>query len=64
MLPLHHSQHEIARTAEYSDFELDLRPTDDFIDELMFYVECLEVLEPADLRLKIRKILAETLKKY
>ena len=63
-LPLHHSQREVARTANYTDFALDIRPTNDFINKLMWYGECLEVLEPADLRLKIREILTRTLNKY
>ena len=63
-LPLHHSQREVARTADYTDFALDIRPTNDFINKLMWYGECLEVLEPSDLRLKIRKILTRTLNKY
>ena len=63
-LPLHHSQREVARTADYTDFALDIRPTNDFINKLMWYGECLEVLEPSDLRLKIREILTRTLNKY
>ena len=63
-LPLHHSQREVARTADYTDVALDIRPTNDFINKLMWYGECLEVLEPADLRLKIREILTRTLDKY
>ena len=63
-LPLHHSQREVARTADYTDFALDIRPTNDFINKLMWYGECLEVIEPADLRLKIREILTRTLNKY
>ena len=63
-LPLHHSQREVARTADYTDIALDIRPTNDFINKLMWYGECLEVLEPADLRLKIREILTRTLDKY
>jgi hypothetical protein len=63
-LPLHHSQREVARTADYTDFALDIRPTNDFINKLMWYGDCLEVLEPADLRLKIHEILTRTLNKY
>lgn len=63
-LPLHHSQREVARTADYTDFALDIRPTNDFINKLMWYGDCLEVLEPGDLRLKIREILTRTLNKY
>ena len=63
-LPLHHSQREVAYTPDYTDFEFDIRPNNDFINKLMFYGESLEVLEPADLRLKIRQKLVESLKKY
>ena len=63
-LPLHHSQREVAYTSDYTDFEFDIRPNNDFINKLMFYGESLEVLEPADLRLKIRQKLVESLKKY
>ena len=63
-LPLHHSQREVAHTSDYTDFEFDIRPTNDFINKLMFYGESLEVLEPADLRLKIRQKHVESLRKY
>ena len=63
-LPLHHSQREVAHTSDYTDFELDIRPTNDFINKLLSYGQNLVVLEPADLRLKIREILVESLKKY
>lgn len=63
-LPLHHSQREVAHTSDYTDFEFDIRPTNDFINRLMFYGESLEVLEPTDLRLKIRQKHVESLKKY
>lgn len=63
-LPLHHSQREIGRTDEYVDFAFDIRPTPDFIGELMSYGESLEVLEPADLRLKICEILKDSLNRY
>lgn len=63
-LPLHQSQREISHNDEYADFSLDIRPTPDFIGELISYGESLEVLEPADLCLKICKILKETLNRY
>lgn len=63
-LPLHPSQKEILQTDEYCDFSLDIRPTDDFIGELLKHAEGLEVLEPADLRNKVRDILKETQKRY
>lgn len=63
-LPLHASQKELQSTDEYTDFSLDIRPTADFINTLLSHSDGLEVLEPADLRLKIRKILTRTLNRY
>lgn len=63
-LPLHHSQREISSNDGFVDFSLDICPTPDFIGELISYGESLEVLEPAELRLKISKILNDSLKKY
>ena len=63
-LPLHHSQREIAHQENYTDYSLDIRPTPDFIGELISYGDSIKVLEPTDLRLKICKILKETLNEY
>ena len=48
-LPLHHSQREINTTEEYSDFELNLKPTADFKAQLMSRGQWIEVLEPQSL---------------
>ena len=63
-LPLHASQKELQSTDEFTDFSLDIRPTADFINTLVSHSDGLEVLEPADLRLKIREILTRTLNRY
>ena len=63
-LPLHASQKELQSTDEFTDFSLDIRPTADFINTLFSHSDGLEVLEPADLRLKIREILTRTLNRY
>ena len=63
-LPLHASQREVTHTDDYTDFTFDIRPTYDFINALLTHADGLEVLEPADLRLKIREILTRTLNKY
>ena len=63
-LPLHHSQREIAHQENYTDYSLDIRPTPDFIGELISYGDSIKVLEPADLRLKICEILKKTLNEY
>ena len=63
-LPLHHSQRELSATADYTDFSFDIRPTADFLAELLSYGSTLEVLQPATLRQHFRSMVAETLKRY
>ena len=63
-LPLHHSQCELESTADYTDFSYDIRPTSDFLGELLRHSNGIEVLEPQDLREKMRQMIVETLKRY
>lgn len=49
-LPLHSSQKETATTTEFSDFELYVRPTFDFCQELLSHGGDIEVLSPQSLR--------------
>ena len=63
-LPLHHSQHEIGSTEQYTDFAFDIRPTADFLAELLSHGNGIEVLEPAHVRQRMKEILSESLKKY
>ncbi|MBO7615627.1 MAG: WYL domain-containing protein [Bacteroidales bacterium] len=49
-LPLHHSQKELVRTGDYSIFSVEVRPTFDFQQELLWNGDALEVLEPLWLR--------------
>ena len=58
-LPLHHSQQEIDTTPHYADFSLRLRPTYDFIQELLSQANEIEILAPDHLR----KEFASTLRK-
>ena len=60
---LHHSQREIASTEHYTDFSFDIRPTSDFLGELLRHSNGIEVLEPLELREKMRQMIAETLKR-
>ena len=63
-LPLHHSQRELRSTADYCDFSFEVRPTSDFLGELLKYGNGVEVLEPLNIREKMRQMIAETLKRY
>lgn len=49
-LPLHPSQKELVHTGEYSIFSVEVRPTFDFQQELLWNGDALEVLEPQWLR--------------
>ena len=63
-LPLHHSQRELTSTPDYTDFSYDIRPTSDFLGELLRHSEGIEVLEPLELRERMRQMIADTLKRY
>jgi len=49
-LPLHHTQQEVAKTDNTVDFEYFLKPTYDFVQEILRYGEFVEVLKPQWLR--------------
>ena len=63
-LPMHESQRETERTADYSIFEYRLRPTFDFQQEILWNGEDVEVLEPLWLRKEIAAKIARMLNKY
>ena len=63
-LPLHHSQRELESTPDYTDFAFDIRPTSDFLGELLRHGDGIEVLEPQEIRVKMCEIVAKTLKRY
>ena len=56
-LKLHESQEECERNDEYSIFTYHLRPTFDFIQELLWNGADMEVLEPLQLREEIARII-------
>ena len=63
-LPLHHSQRELESPPDYPDFSYDIRPTSDFLGELLRHSDGIEVLQPLDLREKMRQIIENILKRY
>ena len=58
-LPMHHSQREIESNKDYTDFSLSLRPSFDFIQELLLHREQLEVLSPQTLRDEMTEIVSK-----
>lgn len=63
-LPLHLSQKEVEKTTEYSIFSYYLTPNWDFIHDVLYYGDDVEVLEPTDLRERITEIVFNLSKKY
>ena len=63
-LKLHESQEEAERNDEYSIFTYRLRPSYDFIQELLWNGADMEVLEPQSLRQEIANIVEQMHKKY
>ena len=63
-LPLHHSQREIKKAENYSVFELTIRPTYDFLQEILRNGENVEVLEPLWLREEIAGMVQRLCDKY
>ena len=63
-LPIHASQKMVAQTDEYTDFELYIRPTNDFCGHVLSRGTQLKVLKPEWLAAKIRTILQEGIKYY
>jgi len=61
---LHHSQRELQSTDHYTDFSFDLRPTADFLGQLLSHGAGIEVLEPQELRQKMKQMIIENLNRY
>ena len=53
--PIHHSQRVVERHEEYTIFSLDLIPTYEFETIMLTYADKCEILEPLDLREKIKE---------
>lgn len=63
-LPLHHSQKELEATPDHADFEFHLRPTFDFLQELLSQGHEVEVLQPEHVRLEMKTMLGKTMERY
>ena len=63
-LPMHHSQEEIECKDDYSIFSLNLRPTFDFQQELLWNGNAVEVLEPLWLRKEMTDIVKRMWNNY
>lgn len=63
-LPLHHSQREIGQGDGYTDFSYDIRPTPDFVGQILSQGAGIEVLAPSELRQQVKAMVEENLKRY
>lgn len=63
-LPIHHSQQEIEKNEDYSIFSFYVRPTFDFVQELLKYGENLKVLKPEWLSDHIKGIAQSIVENY
>ena len=63
-LPMHHSQRDLDSTEDYTDFSLRLRPSFDFIQELLLHRDQLEVLSPRTLRDEVAGIITKMKNHY
>ncbi len=63
-LPLHHSQEVLKKGPDYTDYKFFVRPSTDFIAELLSKGDRIEVLEPEDFREKIREEHRNAAKRY
>ena len=63
-LPLHTSQKELNSNSEYADFELYLRPTFDFRQELLCQGDEVEVLEPKAFREEMKQMAQKIVNRY
>ena len=63
-LPLHPSQRELESGEGYTDFELSLRPTGDFIGPLLSKGAAIKVLEPKHLADDVKAQLLAAIELY
>jgi len=61
---LHESQKEIERNDDYSIFTLFVRPTIDLIQEILWNMDRVEVLEPVEVRNNIKNIATKMAEVY
>jgi len=63
-LPLHNSQQEVETTDEFAIFEYSIKPTFDFIQEILLHRDMVEVLSPESLRSEIKQIVGRMNEMY
>lgn len=62
--PLHQTQHIVNETAEYTDFEVCLRPTVDFLHQVLSQGDQLRILEPSWVVDEMHALILDSLRLY
>ena len=60
-LPLHHSQKMINESEDYIDYELRLRPTSDFLAQLLSRGKWVKVIEPEEMAQRVEELHREAI---
>lgn len=63
-LPLHPSQQEIETGEDYAVFQYYLRPSFDFIQQILWHRENVEILQPVSFRQEVLAIIRQMLDRY
>ena len=63
-LPLHASQQEIETGKDYAIFQYYFRPSFDFVQEILWHLDKVEVIEPKILREEVISLLRQMLERY
>lgn len=63
-LPMHRSQKVLSQNDNYTEFSLKAAPTFEFIQEILLHREQIEIISPASLRDKIKRIINDIHKLY
>lgn len=63
-LPIHESQKELERTDEYTLFEYHIVPCFNLYQQLLWHREKLEIIEPAEMRKELTKVVKEICNLY
>lgn len=63
-LPLHHSQQEIETGCDYAVFQYFVRPSFDFIQQLLWHKENVEIINPTSLREEMRGLIQTMFERY
>lgn len=63
-VPIHHSQEETEAGDSFSIFRYFLHPSIDFIQQILWHRDCVEILSPTSFRQEIKTLIHDMLQRY